>query len=776
MAALSRLLTRPAASFLFLALVGSSWLAVACGGDDGDMDGDAPDTGDSDGDVGGANGSGGNGSGGSNAGPNAWRNVHIGGGGYVTGIVYHPSAADVFYARTDMGGLYRYDADAGAWIQLLDWIGRGHSHHYGILSVAVDPNDADKVYAMAGTNTDPSWAGAGALLRSDDRGATWEQVDLSGAAIAGGGTLYVGGNEEGRGSGERLAVDPNLGTTLFMGTTKAGLWKSSDGGSTWSQVTGTGLTATTNVLFVHLDASSSSAGNATQRILVSTSAGVVASVDGGASWALVANQPASEMALRASQSGSTVYLTYGSNAGPNNSSSAGGGVFQLALGNLALTDVTPSAWGAAFGGVSVDAADPQHALVATLFNWNAEEIYETKNGGDTWTPLGVEAAIDASAYPHVDGSHIHWITDVKLDPHTAGEFSFVTGQGFYRCQGLGGTLGCSFDDAGLEEMVPLQLVSPPEGPELLSVMGDRDGFVHDDLTVSPPRFSPNKGTTRSLAIGWQQPNILAKTFDTAPFGALSSDGGKTWSDFATYPANTVACVDYFCGLRNIAVSADGATLVWSPVSAAPSRSTNNGGTWTASTGISATLPKLPPKPVADRVNPQAFYALDVMSGVVYRSSDAGVSFTAGSTVLPHATADWYASNFELASVPDNEGHLWAAVADGNSSGSAGGAGLYRSTDGGASFTPVAAAAITGAFRVGFGAPMASSPYPAIFVVGIVDGVDGIFRSTDEGATWTRVNDDQHRFGLIHQVTGDPKVPGRVYVAAEGRGILYATQE
>lgn len=174
----------------------------------------------------------GSGAGGAPVTPSGWRNVRIGGGGYVTGVVYHPTKPGVLYARTDMGGLYRYDAERSEWIQLLDWIGRTHAHHYGILSVALDPQDANKVYAMAGTNTDPSWAGQGALLRSKDAGQTWEQIDLTGAAVSGLAGVWVGGNEEGRGAGERLVVDPNLGTTLFMGTTKAGLWKSVDSGST----------------------------------------------------------------------------------------------------------------------------------------------------------------------------------------------------------------------------------------------------------------------------------------------------------------------------------------------------------------------------------------------------------------------------------------------------------------------------------------------------------------------------------------------------------------
>ena len=72
----------------------------------------------------------------------------------------------------------------------------------------------------------------------------------------------------------------------------------------------------------------------------------------------------------------------------------------------------------------------------------------------------------------------------------------------------------------------------------------------------------------------------------------------------------------------------------------------------------------------------------------------------------------------------------------------------------------------------FGKAAPGNDYPALYMIGKVNGIRGIFRSDNAGKSWIRINNDQHQWGLLLHITGDPKKYGRVYVGTHGRGILY----
>ena len=84
-----------------------------------------------------------------------------------------------------------------------------------------------------------------------------------------------------------------------------------------------------------------------------------------------------------------------------------------------------------------------------------------------------------------------------------------------------------------------------------------------------------------------------------------------------------------------------------------------------------------------------------------------------------------------------------------------------------------AAGVDNAYSVGLGKPARDGDPPVVFVFGEVAGKLGLYRSDDEGRRWQRIDDDAHRIGgVVRHVTGDPRLPGRVYFGTEGRGIWY----
>src|SRR5690606_38694904 len=146
---------------------------------------------------------------------------------FVPGLIFNQSEAGLVYARTDIGGAYRLDPVTRRWIPLTDHVGWDDWGHNGILSLATDPVDPDRVYVAAGTYTNGWDPNNGAIMRSSDRGETWRTTELP---------FKVGGNMPGRGMGERLAVDPNDNAVVYFGAESGnGLWRSTDHGVTWSQ-------------------------------------------------------------------------------------------------------------------------------------------------------------------------------------------------------------------------------------------------------------------------------------------------------------------------------------------------------------------------------------------------------------------------------------------------------------------------------------------------------------------------------------------------------------
>ncbi len=617
-----------------------------------------------------------------------WNNVTIGGNGFVDGIVYAKAvgANDVAYAHTDIGGAYRLDPATNTWTPLTDWLQIGDpAQNNGAATMAVDPTNPNNVYLVAGT-----YQSNAVILRSSDQGRTWQRTDVSG--------IKVDGNGWGRGIGERLAVDPNLPSVLFYGandfdSTHRGLWKSTDGAATWSQVgsfanygdvwngnyasaLGVGLP------FIIFDKTSSSPGTATQRIYTasdssaSTNTKLYTTSNGGTTWTPVPNQPTTtNFPLRAALSadGSVMYVTYGSQAGPLSSSDTGGVVYKITNPSSASptwTVITPAGGSGIFTAIAIDPTNNNTIYTSTQNNFPSN-IWRSTNGGTSWTALNPNNHRNDTSAPFAASQTVHWVSDIEVDPFNNNVAMFNTGYGIYRTTNLtAATPTWTFYNSGLEESAAEELVSPPSGStHLYSAIGDRDGFKHDNLAVSPAQFSPSMGTSTDIALAWANTSDLVRVGNTSPYAQYSTNGGTSWTYFSAAPTGAISG-------GTVAISTDGAFAVWDPGDNGNTLSplvysTRSGSTWSAWTAPAAGTPPNGAIVAADLVAAQTFYAIS--GTTVSRSTDGGVHWTVMATTSSVSGASW------LRAVPGQTGNLLI---------SRGGNGLWRSIDGGATWSRI----------------------------------------------------------------------------------------
>ncbi len=214
-----------------------------------------------------------------------WKQVKIGGGGFVTGIVSHPSVAGLFYCRADVGGAYRLLPGHDTWEQIVTASSVppsfvAYADYQGVDGIGVSASDPDVVYI----------AYKGNVLRSSDRG---------GHFVAGNLAVTMNANDEGR-YAERLGADPLNANVVYLGTRKDGLWRTLDG-LTWTKVmpVPAGVYASNGICGIVRVLVDPGAGNVSGRsrtvyaFVYGTSGGggVYCSYDGGATWSDISVLP-----------------------------------------------------------------------------------------------------------------------------------------------------------------------------------------------------------------------------------------------------------------------------------------------------------------------------------------------------------------------------------------------------------------------------------------------------------------------------------------------------
>ncbi|KAK7736527.1 Xyloglucanase [Cytospora paraplurivora] len=717
----------------------------------------------------------------------SWDNVHIGGGGgFVPGIVFHPKTQGLAYARTDIGGLYKLNSDH-SWTAVTDTITQDSTwDRWGVDALALDPQDDSKVYVALGAYTNSWDPNNGAIARSSDQGATWSFTNL---------TFKVGGNFPGRGMGERLAVDPANSDIIYFGARSGhGLWKSTDGGASFSNVTS--FTATGNyapdpsdttgynsdlqgLAWVTFDSTSGTTNGATSRIFVGvasngTQEAVWVSTDAGSTWSAVSGQPGAFFPHKGKlePTEKALYITYSDGTGPYDG--VNGAVYRYDLANSTWTDITPVSGSDlyfGFGGLGLDLLNPGTLVVAALNSWWPEaQLFRSNDSGATWSPIWEWTSypdknryysistplapwIYASFISVTDAEQLGWmIESLEIDPFDSDHWLYGTGLTIY-----GGYDLTKWDTThnitiqsladGIEEFSLQDLVSVPSGSELLVAVGDDNGFTFanaSDLGTSPATTweNPFWSTSTGVDFAGNEPANIVRVGNAAgsQMISISSDGGSTWN--IDYGSDTT---DYG---GTVAYSADADTILWSSSTSGVLRSQYQS-TFAAVSGLSSGAVI-----ASDKRNGTVFYGAS--SGSFYVSTNTGTSFTEAGA-LGSAT-----SVVAIAPHPTVAGIVYVSTDQG----------IFKSTNCGSSFTQLSTT-LTATQQISLG--LASSSIWNIYAFGTGPSGNKLYASGDDGATWTDIQGTQG-FGAISsgKLAGSANTPGQIYVGTNGRGVFYAS--
>lgn len=346
-------------------------------------------------------------------------------GGRVTDLVAHPTQANTVFAGAATGGVWR-STDAGA-----------------TFTSAWNPSLTPSIGALAITGNGTLYAGTGesnpgggsvtfpgaGLFRSTDSGASWQSHGLTG-------TDRIG----------RIAIDSTNANRLFVAAAgnlfvpggQRGLYRTTDGGSTWQLVLG-GANATTGAIDVAISPTNPNRIYAAMwdhrrqpngRVYGGTGSGIFRSTDGGASWTRLggglptASTNLGRMGLAVARNDANrLYAIAADTSGDFVGfwTSTNGGDTWTRITNTSFLSASQSTFGWWFGRIWVDPANSRHVFVAGV------PMLESLDAGSTWRR-------NSSSF-HVDQHAMAW------DPLAANRVYIGNDGGVYRSASNGSLTG-----------------------------------------------------------------------------------------------------------------------------------------------------------------------------------------------------------------------------------------------------------------------------------------------------------------------------------------------
>ena len=602
---------------------------------------------------------------------------------------------------TDAPGNFTKTVDNGATWQFVNPIGAPNYVTFGgiAFSPGYQTGGSDQtVYLLGGNNL--------GLLRSTDGGRTWVNkiptIPLADITLSTPNTVYTASDygvykstdagvsfskltTGGAPTGQCLAAAVASDGTVYIGTSNSGIYKSNDNGANWLQVN-TGL-PTGNVYDIGV------APDQTVFAMVCYQ-GIYRSKDQGASWTLVNNEYFYSMyqGLAISPnyaSDHTIFAAYATkyDSWMGVAMSQDGGDNWVHLGTTTPMGIRPA----------VIAVSPTFASDRTIFAGTSTGIWKIKVKnvpvlgpiGNKMVNEGQQLTFTVSA---TDGDAGDTLTYSATGLPTGSTFNAGT-RTFTWTSPVAGSYSVKFDvtDGTYTdtETVTVKVINPyqwssigPDGRDIVSVA-----------------VSPSYGTDSTIAGGTYAPGNFTKTVDNGAtwqfVNPIGTPNYATFGGIAFSPGYQTGGSDqtvYLLGGNNLGLL----------------RSTDGGTTW---------VNKIPTIPLADIAlsTPNTVYAASDYG--VYKSTDAGVSF----------------SKLTTGGAPTGQCLAAAVASDGTVYIGTSNSGIYKSTDSGANWIQVNTGLPTGnVYDIGV------APDQTVFAMVCYQG---IYRSKDQGASWTLVNNE-----------------------------------
>lgn len=519
--------------------------------------------------------------------------------------------------------------------------------------LAIDPGDTQTLYAMR-----PDYGESAGVYKSQDQGASWVATGLMRAAIY------------------SLTVDPKDSRIVYAGTPGGEVYRSDDGGTAWTASRVASGSAAIRVLAVDPQTAGV--------VYAGGDSGVYRSTDGGRQWSPFGDNRSPTI---------TVLIV-----DPSNSN-----IVYAGMDTVYKTEDGGKSWVALplppTYSLAMDPHDPQ-TLYATAGARGQAGLYKSEDGGRTWSDISSEEPSSPFLVLglEVDAQHGQTVyaevLDMRSDPVWE---TYASDDGGTTWKAFGGLW---------------TVASSPVAPQTL--YGGADGGVGRSTDGGLTWVDQGLDDVEDLALDPQNPDVVyALSLDPDEGGVYrSEDGGEGWTH--TGPADLEIYPDDFGDL---------------------------------------VLGKL----TMDLRRPSALYMLYVVLGEgafgeAYRTLDGGESWT----LLP---LDPWSPVFDLAIAPDSGQRLYAAGGD---------AGVLLSEDSGDSWSAIGADDLMAGFVC---LAVAIDPQrPQRVCAGGLDSESGagqLYRTEDGGSSWTAIGDrlvdpETGTTPAVWSLAFTPGDPGKLY--------------